>query len=162
MGLSIGIDLGSTFSVVSYVKNGVAEVIPNCEGNRITPSVFSLDDSNNILVGELAVDQESTDPQKSIRLVKRKMSNGFEKLYTYDDVSFSPCEVSSEILKKLKRDAEDYLGSEVTDAVITVPAYFNNDERQATKKAGELAGLNVLRIINEPTAASLAYGLDKK
>jgi len=161
MGLSIGIDLGSTFSVVSYVKNGVAEVIPNCEGNRITPSVFSLDDSNNILVGELAVDQESTDPQKSIRLVKRKMSNGFEKLYTYDDVSFSPCEVSSEILKKLKRDAEDYLGSEVTDAVITVPAYFNNDERQATKKAGELAGLNVLRIINEPTAASLAYGLDK-
>ena len=161
MGLSIGIDLGSTFSVVSYVKNGVAEVIPNCEGNRITPSVFSLDDSNNILVGELAVDQESTDTQKSIRLVKRKMSNGFEKLYTYDDVSFSPCEVSSEILKKLKRDAEDYLGSEVTDAVITVPAYFNNDERQATKKAGELAGLNVLRIINEPTAASLAYGLDK-
>lgn len=161
MGLSIGIDLGSTFSVVSHVKNGIAEVIPNCEGNRITPSVFALDDSNNILVGDLAVDQESTDPQKSIRLVKRKMSNGFEKLYTYDDVSFSPCEVSSEILKKLKRDAEDYLGSEVTDAVITVPAYFNNDERQATKKAGELAGLNVLRIINEPTAASLAYGLDK-
>jgi molecular chaperone DnaK len=161
MGLSIGIDLGSTFSVVSHVKNGIAEVIPNCEGNRITPSVFTLDDSNNILVGELAVDQEATDPQKSIRLVKRKMSNGFEKLYTYDDVSFSPCEVSSEILKKLKRDAEDYLGSEVTDAVITVPAYFNNDERQATKKAGELAGLNVLRIINEPTAASLAYGLDK-
>lgn len=161
MGLSIGIDLGSTFSVVSHVKNGIAEVIPNCEGNRITPSVFALDDSNNILVGELAVDQEATDPQKSIRLVKRKMSNGFEKLYTYDDISFSPCEVSSEILKKLKRDAEDYLGSEVTDAVITVPAYFNNDERQATKKAGELAGLNVLRIINEPTAASLAYGLDK-
>lgn len=161
MGLSIGIDLGSTFSVVSHVKNGIAEVIPNCEGNRITPSVFALDDSNNILVGDLAVDQESTDPQKSIRLVKRKMSNGFEKLYTYDDVSFSPCEVSSEILKKLKRDAEDYLGSEVSDAVITVPAYFNNDERQATKKAGELAGLNVLRIINEPTAASLAYGLDK-
>jgi molecular chaperone DnaK len=161
MGLSIGIDLGSTFSVVSYVKNGIAEVIPNFEGNRITPSVFALDESNNILVGELAVDQEAIDPQKTIRLVKRKMSSGFEKLFTYDDVSFSPCEVSSEILKKLKRDAEDYLGSEVTDAVITVPAYFNNDERQATKKAGELAGLNVLRIINEPTAASLAYGLDK-
>ena len=161
MGLSIGIDLGSTFSVVSYVKNGVAEVIPNCEGNRITPSVFAIDENLTRMVGDLAVDFEEENPDRAIRLVKRKMSSGFDKLYVFDNSQFTPCEISAEILKKLKRDAEDYLGQEVTDAVITVPAYFNNDERKATKAAGELAGLNVLRIINEPTAASLAYGLDK-
>jgi molecular chaperone DnaK len=161
MGLSIGIDLGSTFSVVSYVKNGVAEVIPNCEGNRITPSVFAVDENLTRMVGDLAVDFEAENPNRAVRLVKRKMSSGFDKLYIFDNAQFTPCEISSEILKKLKRDAEDYLGQEVTDAVITVPAYFNNDERKATKAAGELAGLNVLRIINEPTAASLAYGLDK-
>jgi len=161
MGLSIGIDLGSTFSVVSYVKNGVAEVIPNCEGNRITPSVFAVDENLTRMVGDLAVDFEAENPNRAVRLVKRKMSSGFDKLYSFDNAQFTPCEISSEILKKLKRDAEDYLGQEVTDAVITVPAYFNNDERKATKAAGELAGLNVLRIINEPTAASLAYGLDK-
>ena len=161
MGLAIGIDLGSTFSVVSYVKNDIPEVIPNAEGNRITPSVFALDDNLQSMIGELAMDYESDNPERIVRLVKRKMSNGFEKSYEFDSVKLSPCEISSEILKKLKRDAEDYLGQEVTEAVITVPAYFNNDERQATKAAGELAGLKVLRIINEPTAASLAYGLDK-
>ncbi len=162
MGIAIGIDLGSTFSVVSYVKNDIPEVIPNAEGNRITPSVFSLDEDNNVLVGDLAVDYESQVPDRTIRLVKRKMAQGFEDLYSFGLwTKYSPYLVSAEILKKLKRDAEDYLGQEVTDAVITVPAYFNNDERKATKMAGELAGLNVLRIINEPTAASLAYGLDK-
>ena len=162
MGLAIGIDLGSTFSVVSYVKNDIPEVIPNAEGNRITPSVFAIDEDNNVLVGDLAVDYESQVPDRTIRLVKRKMAQGFEDLYSFGGwAKYSPFRVSSEILKKLKRDAEDYLGQEVTDAVITVPAYFNNDERKATKMAGELAGLNVLRIINEPTAASLAYGLDK-
>jgi len=162
MGLAIGIDLGSTFSVVSYVKNDIPEVIPNAEGDRITPSVFALDEDNNILVGNLAVDYESQVPERTIRLVKRKMAQGFEDLYTFGEwTKYSPFRVSSEILKKLKRDAENFLGQEVTDAVITVPAYFNNDDRQATKAAGEMAGLNVLRIINEPTAASLAYGLDK-
>ena len=161
MGLAIGIDLGSTFSVVSFVKNDIPEVIPNAEGNRITPSVYALDDSHQSMVGDLAVDFEAENPDRTIRLVKRKMSSGFDKSFDFGNVKLSPCDVSSEILKKLKRDAEDFLGQEVTDAVITVPAYFNNDERQATKAAGELAGLNVLRIINEPTAASLAYGLDK-
>ncbi len=129
--------------------------------NRITPSVYALDDSHQSMVGDLAVDFEAENPDRTIRLVKRKMSSGFDKSFDFGNVKLSPCDVSSEILKKLKRDAEDFLGQEVTDAVITVPAYFNNDERQATKAAGELAGLNVLRIINEPTAASLAYGLDK-
>ena len=162
MGLAIGIDLGSTFSVVSFVKNDIPEVIPNAEGNRITPSVFALDEDNNVLVGDLAVDYESQVPDRTVRLVKRKMTQGFEDIYSFGEwTKYSPYRVSSEILKKLKRDAEDYLGQEVTDAVITVPAYFNNDERKSTKIAGELAGLNVLRIINEPTAASLAYGLDK-
>ena len=161
MGLAIGIDLGSTFSVVSFVKNDIPEVIPNAEGNRITPSVYAIDENLQSMVGDLAVDFEAENPDRTIRLVKRKMSSGFNKSFDFGDVKLSPCDVSSEILKKLKRDAEDFLGQEVTDAVITVPAYFNNDERQATKAAGELAGLNVLRIINEPTAASLAYGLDK-
>jgi molecular chaperone DnaK len=164
MGLSVGIDLGSTFSVISHVNaEGVAEVIPNCEGDRITPSVFAIDESGNNLVGLLAVEYENTHPKNIVRLVKRQMSKGFDKTYVFDDsVQMSPIEISSEILKKLKRDAEDYLGDNITEAVITVPAYFNNDQRVATKTAGELAGLKVLRIINEPTAAALAYGLDKK
>jgi molecular chaperone DnaK len=161
MGLAIGIDLGSTFSVVSFVKNDIPEVIPNAEGNRITPSVYAIDENLQSMVGDLAVDFEAGNPDRTLRLVKRKMSSGFDKSFDFGNIKLSPCDVSSEILKKLKRDAEDFLGQEVTDAVITVPAYFNNDERQATKAAGELAGLNVLRIINEPTAASLAYGLDK-
>ena len=164
MGLSVGIDLGSTFSVISHVNaEGVAEVIPNCEGDRITPSVFAIDESGNNLVGSLAVEYETTNPKNIVRLVKRQMSKGFDKTYVFDEsTQMSPIEISSEILKKLKRDAEDYLGDNITEAVITVPAYFNNDQRVATKTAGELAGLKVLRIINEPTAAALAYGLDKK
>ena len=161
MSIAVGIDLGSTFSVISYVNSdGVAEVIPNSQGDKITPSVFAVDDLNNFLVGSLAVEYETTNPN-SIRLVKRKMSNGFDKCYSFLNFNLSPVEISAEILKKLKLDAEEYLNQSITQAVITVPAYFNHDQRQATKAAGELAGLNVLRIINEPTAASLAYGLDK-
>jgi molecular chaperone DnaK len=160
---AVGIDLGSTFSVISYVKNdGNVEVIPNAEGNRITPSVFAIDDNSQIMVGDLATEFESSCPKNTVRLVKRRMSRGFEKSYSFgNSITMSPVEISAEIIKKLKRDAEDYLGESITDAVITVPAYFNNSEREATKAAGELAGLKVLRIINEPTAASLAYGLDK-
>lgn len=166
MSIAVGIDLGSTFSVVSYVKaDGSIEVIPNSEGNRITPSVFAIDDQSQIMIGDLAAEYELVNPERVIRLVKRNMSNGMNKIYDFDNfvnpIKFSPCEISSEILKKLKKDAEDYLGEEIKEAVITVPAYFNNSEREATKAAGELAGLKVLRIINEPTAASLAYGLDK-
>jgi molecular chaperone DnaK len=161
MSIAVGIDLGSTFSVISYVNSdGVAEVIPNSQGDKITPSVFAVDDLNNFLVGSLAVEYETTNPN-SIRLVKRKMSNGFDKCYSFSNFNLSPVEISAEILKKLKLDAEEYLNQLITQAVITVPAYFNHDQRQATKAAGELAGLSVLRIINEPTAASLAYGLDK-
>lgn len=162
MGIAVGIDLGSTFSVISYVNSdGVAEVIPNAEGDRITPSVFAVDDSN-FLIGSLAVDYENNNPKNTIRLIKRQMGKGFDKSLTFDNLKLSPVDISAEILKKLKRDAEEYLNEPITQAVITVPAYFNHDQRQATKAAGELAGLNVLRIINEPTAASLAYGLDKK
>jgi molecular chaperone DnaK len=160
MGFAIGIDLGSTFSVVSYVNsNDQAEVIPNDLGERITPSVVAFGDE--IYVGQYAVDMEQHLPfSHSIRVVKRHM--GTNKRFLINEKSYSPEQVSSYILKYLKTCAENFLGGEVTDAVITVPAYFNNDQRQATKTAGELAGLNVLRIINEPTAASLAYGLDKK
>jgi len=160
MGYAIGIDLGSTFSVVSHVnENDQAEVIPNDLGERITPSVVSFGDE--IYVGQYAVDMEQHLPfSHTIRVVKRHM--GTNKRFEINDKSYSPEEISSYILKYLKSCAERYLGVEVTEAVITVPAYFNNDQRQSTKTAGELAGLKVLRIINEPTAASLAYGLDKK
>jgi len=160
MGYAIGIDLGSTFSVVSYVNsNDQPEVIPNDLGERITPSVVSFGDE--IYVGQYAVDMEQHLPFFStIRVVKRHM--GTSKRFAINGKSYSPEEISSHILKYLKLCAETYLGTEVTEAVITVPAYFNNDQRQSTKTAGELAGLKVLRIINEPTAASLAYGLDKK
>jgi molecular chaperone DnaK len=160
MSYAIGIDLGSTFSVVSYVnENDQAEVIPNDLGERITPSVVSFGDE--VYVGQYAVDMEQHLPfSHTIRVVKRHM--GTSKRFVIKDKSHSPEEISSHILKYLKNCAERYLGTEVTEAVITVPAYFNNDQRQSTKTAGELAGLKVLRIINEPTAASLAYGLDKK
>ena len=160
MSYAIGIDLGSTFSVVSYVNdNDQVEVIPNDLGDRITPSVVSFGDE--VYVGQYAVDMEQHMPfSHTIRVVKRHM--GTNKRFQVNEKSYSPEEVSSYILKYLKNCAERYLGSEVTEAVITVPAYFNNDQRQSTKTAGELAGLKVLRIINEPTAASLAYGLDKK
>jgi len=164
MSIAVGIDLGSTFSVVSYAKtDGSVEVIPNSEGNRITPSVFAIDEDGQIMVGDLASEYESFNQDRVVRLVKRKMSDGFTKSYRFgDSLTLSPCDISTEIIKKLKSDAENYLGESVTEAVITVPAYFNNSEREATKSAGEKAGLKVLRIINEPTAASLAYGLDKK
>jgi molecular chaperone DnaK len=160
MSYAIGIDLGSTFSVVSYVnENDQAEVIPNDLGERITPSVVSFGDE--VYIGQYAVDMEQHLPfSHTIRVVKRHM--GTNKRFVIEDKSYSPEEISSYILKYLKNCAERHLGSEVTEAVITVPAYFNNDQRQSTKTAGELAGLKVLRIINEPTAASLAYGLDKK
>ncbi len=160
MSYAIGIDLGSTFSVVSYVNDkDQAEVIPNDLGERITPSVVSFGDE--IYVGQYAVDMEQHLPfSHTIRVVKRQM--GTNKRFIIEDKSYSPEEVSAHILKYLKNCAERHLGVEVTEAVITVPAYFNNDQRQSTKTAGELAGLKVLRIINEPTAASLAYGLDKK
>ena len=160
MSHAIGIDLGSTFSVVSYVnENDQAEVIPNDLGERITPSVVSFGDE--IYVGQYAVDMEQHLPfSHTIRVVKRQM--GTNMRFDINNKSYSPEEVSSYILKYLKNCAERHLGTEVTEAVITVPAYFNNDQRQSTKTAGELAGLKVLRIINEPTAASLAYGLDKK
>jgi molecular chaperone DnaK len=160
MSYAIGIDLGSTFSVVSYVnENDQAEVIPNDLGERITPSVVSFGDE--VYIGQYAVDMEQHLPfSHTIRVVKRHM--GTNKRFVIEDKSYSPEEVSSYILKYLKNCAERHLGTEVTEAVITVPAYFNNDQRQSTKTAGELAGLKVLRIINEPTAASLAYGLDKK
>jgi len=160
MGYAIGIDLGSTFSVVSYVNsNDQPEVIPNDLGERITPSVVSFGDE--IYVGQYAVDMEQHLPYfHTIRVVKRHM--GTNKRFDINGKSYSPEEVSSYILRYLKQCAETHLGMEVTEAVITVPAYFNNDQRQSTKTAGELAGLKVLRIINEPTAASLAYGLDKK
>jgi molecular chaperone DnaK len=160
MGYAIGIDLGSTFSVVSYVnEEDHVEVIPNDLGERITPSVVSFGDE--VYVGQYAVDMEQQLPfSHTIRVVKRHM--GTNKRFVIEDKSYSPEEISSYILKYLKSCAERHLGVEVTEAVITVPAYFNNDQRQSTKTAGELAGLKVLRIINEPTAASLAYGLDKK
>lgn len=160
MSYAIGIDLGSTFSVVSYVnENDQAEVIPNDLGERITPSVVSFGDE--VYIGQYAVDMEPHLPfSHTIRVVKRHM--GTNRRFIIKDKSYSPEEISSYILKYLKNCAERHLGSEVTEAVITVPAYFNNDQRQSTKTAGELAGLKVLRIINEPTAASLAYGLDKK
>lgn len=160
MSYAIGIDLGSTFSVVSYVnENDQAEVIPNDLGERITPSVVSFGDE--VYIGQYAVDMEQHLPfSHTIRVVKRHM--GTNKRFVIEDKSYSPEEVSSYILKYLKNCAERHLGYEVTEAVITVPAYFNNNQRQSTKTAGELAGLKVLRIINEPTAASLAYGLDKK
>jgi molecular chaperone DnaK len=160
MSYAIGIDLGSTFSVVSYVNDSdQAEIIPNDLGERITPSVVSFGDE--IYVGQYAVDMEQHLPYShTIRVVKRHM--GTNKRFEVDNKSYSPEEVSSFIIKYLKGCAERSLGCEVTEAVITVPAYFNNDQRQSTKTAGELAGLKVLRIINEPTAASLAYGLDKK
>jgi molecular chaperone DnaK len=162
MSIAVGIDLGTTFSVISYVNdNDEVEVISNSYGNRTTPSVVSYDIDGNIYVGEVAIEMSSNLPvENTVYVVKRSMGKNIR--YKINNKEFSPEEISSEILKYLKNCAEDYLGKEITDAVITVPAYFNNDQRQSTKTAGELAGLNVLRIINEPTAASLAYGLDKK
>ena len=180
----IGIDLGTTNSCVSVMEGGEPVVIPNSEGSRTTPSVVAITESGERLVGQIAKRQAITNPDNTIFSIKRLIGRKYDstevtearKHLPYKIVKaangdahveirgkvYSPAEISAMILQKMKQTAEDYLGEKVTDAVITVPAYFNDSQRQATKDAGQIAGLNVLRIINEPTAASLAYGMDKK
>jgi molecular chaperone DnaK len=160
MSRAVGIDLGTTNSCVAVLEAGEPVVIANAEGSRTTPSVVAFAKNGEVLVGEVAKRQAVTNPDRTIRSIKRHMGDGTYKV-SIDDKSFTPQEISARVLGKLKRDAEAYLGETVTDAVITVPAYFNDAQRQATKEAGEIAGLKVLRIVNEPTAAALAYGLDK-
>jgi molecular chaperone DnaK len=157
---AVGIDLGTTNSVVAVLEGGEPVVIPNAEGHRITPSVVGYSKTGEILVGEVAKRQAITNPDRTVRSIKRQMGRKDWSL-DIDGKKWTPQEISAQILGKLKRDAEAYLGDKVTQAVITVPAYFDDAQRQATKEAGQVAGLEVLRIINEPTAASLAYGLDK-
>ncbi|RBM14943.1 molecular chaperone DnaK [Streptomyces sp. PT12] len=159
MARAVGIDLGTTNSVVSVLEGGEPTVITNAEGARTTPSVVAFAKNGEVLVGEVAKRQAVTNVDRTIRSVKRHMGTDWK--IGLDGKDFNPQQISAFILQKLKRDAEAYLGEKVTDAVITVPAYFNDHERQATKEAGEIAGLNVLRIVNEPTAAALAYGLEK-
>ena len=156
----IGIDLGTTNSCVAVLEGGEAVVIPNAEGNRTTPSVVAFSKDGQRLVGQIAKRQAVTNPDRTVQSIKREM--GSDHKVKIDGKEFSPQEISAMILQKLKTDAEAYLGKPVTDAVITVPAYFSDSQRQATKDAGKIAGLNVQRIINEPTAAALAYGLDKE
>ena len=160
MARAVGIDLGTTNSVVSVLEGGEPKVIANAEGFRTTPSVVAFTKDGEVLVGETAKRQAVTNVDRTLTSVKRHMGTDW-KTQAIDGKAYTPQEISARILQKLKRDAEEYLGDTVTDAVITVPAYFNDAERQATKEAGEIAGLNVLRIINEPTAAALAYGLDR-
>jgi molecular chaperone DnaK len=160
MAKAVGIDLGTTNSVVAVLEGGESTVIANAEGARTTPSVVGFSKSGEVLVGEVAKRQAVTNPDRTIQSVKRHMGTDWST--TVDGKSYTAQEVSARILMKLKRDAEAYLGEDVTQAVITVPAYFGDAERQATKEAGQIAGLEVLRIINEPTAAALAYGLDKE
>jgi molecular chaperone DnaK len=160
MARAVGIDLGTTNSVIASLEGGDPTVIPNAEGARTTPSVVAFKEGE-ILVGEVAKRQAITNPDKTVRSIKRHMGESDWSIEA-NGKTYTPQEISARILMKLKRDAESYLGTPVTDAVITVPAYFNDAQRQATKEAGQIAGLNVLRIINEPTAASLAYGLDKE
>lgn len=183
MGATIGIDLGTTNSCVSVYEGGEAKIIANKEGKNTTPSIVAFTDKEEILVGESAKRQAITNPEKTIYSIKRIMGLMMDEEHAKDAISkvgykivdrngaaaveiagktYTPQEISAKILGKLKADAEAYLGQEVTDAVITVPAYFNDAQRKATQEAGTIAGLNVLRIINEPTAAALAYGLDKK
>src|SRR5687767_12401240 len=157
---AVGIDLGTTNSVVSVLEAGDPVVIPNAEGARTTPSVVAFSKNGEVLVGEVAKRQAITNPDRTIRSVKRHMGTGWS--IDIDAKKYTAQEISARVLQKLKRDAEAYLGDTVTQAVITVPAYFNDAERTATKEAGQVAGLEVLRIINEPTAAALAYGLDKE
>ncbi len=159
MARAVGIDLGTTNSVVSVLEGGEPTVIANAEGSRTTPSIVAFAKNGEVLVGEVAKRQAVTNPDRTIRSVKREMGSTWH--VDIDGKKYTPQEISARVLMKLKRDAEAYLGETITDAVITVPAYFNDAQRQATKEAGEIAGFNVLRIINEPTAAALAYGLDK-
>src|SRR5947199_6314353 len=158
---AVGIDLGTTNSVVAVLEGGEPVVIPNAEGSRVTPSVIGFSKTGEILVGEVAKRQAITNPDRTVRSIKRHMGEKDWSL-DVDGKKWTPQEVSAQILGKLKRDAEAFLGDKVTQAVITVPAYFDDSQRQATKEAGQIAGLEVLRIINEPTAAALAYGLDKQ
>ncbi len=160
MGKVIGIDLGTTNSCVSVLEGGEPVVIPNAEGNRTTPSIVAFAKSGERLVGEPAKRQAITNPDRTIMSIKRHMGTDYK--VKIDDKEYTPQDISAMILQKLKADAESYLGETVTDVVITVPAYFTDSQRQATKDAGKIAGLNVRRIINEPTAASLAYGMDKE
>lgn len=158
-GATIGIDLGTTFSAVAVLEGGKPVIISNSEGTRTTPSVVHIKD-DEVIVGQVARNQAIVDPSHTVRSIKRKM--GTNEKMEIGNKEYTPEEISAMILQKLKRDAESYLGQPVRNAIITVPAYFNDAQRQATKNAGEIAGLNVLRIINEPTSASLAYGLDKQ
>jgi len=184
MGKVIGIDLGTTNSCVAVMEGSEAKVITNPEGGRTTPSVVAVSDNGERLVGQIAKRQAITNPENTVFAVKRLIGRKYSSKEVQDDIKIlpykieqaengdlrinmrgklnSPAEISSFILANIKHTAEEYLGEKVTDAVVTVPAYFDDNQRQATKDAGRIAGLNVLRIINEPTAASLAYGLDKK
>jgi molecular chaperone DnaK len=159
MARAVGIDLGTTNSCVSVLEGGEPTVIANAEGSRTTPSIVAFARNGEVLVGEVAKRQAVTNPDRTIRSVKREIGSTWS--IDIDGKKYSPQEISARVLMKIKRDAEAYLGEQVTDAVITVPAYFNDAQRTATKEAGEIAGFNVLRIVNEPTAAALAYGLDK-
>ncbi|GAA2702193.1 molecular chaperone DnaK [Micromonospora olivasterospora] len=159
MARAVGMDLGTTNSCVSVLEGGEPTVIANAEGSRTTPSIVAFARNGEVLVGEVAKRQAVTNPDRTIRSVKREIGTNWT--VDIDGKKYTPQEISARTLMKLKRDAEAYLGEQITDAVITVPAYFNDGQRQATKEAGEIAGFNVLRIVNEPTAAALAYGLDK-
>ena len=160
MGKIIGIDLGTTNSCVAVMEGGQPTVIANTEGARTTPSVVAFTKAGERLVGEPAKRQAVTNAERTISSIKREMGSDYR--VAIDEKKYSPQEISAMILQKLKADAEGYLGEKVTEAVITVPAYFNDAQRQATKDAGKIAGLDVKRIINEPTAAALAYGLDNE
>ena len=157
---TIGIDLGTTNSCVAVMENGEPVVIANAEGSRTTPSVVAFQKDGERLVGQVAKRQTVSNPDRTVSSIKRHMGSDYK--VNIDGKSYTPQEISAMILSKLKKDAESYLGGPVTDAVITCPAYFTDSQRQATKDAGKIAGLNVLRIINEPTAAALSYGLDKE
>src|SRR5262245_23740783 len=160
MARAVGIDLGTTNSCVSVLEGGEPTVIANAEGSRTTPSIVAFARNGEVLVGEVAKRQAVTNADRTIRSVKREMGTNWS--IEIDGKKYTSQEISARTLQKLKRDAEAYLGDTVTQAVITVPAYFDDAQRQATKEAGQVAGLEVLRIINEPTAAALAYGLDKE
>src|SRR5215510_826658 len=160
MARAVGIDLGTTNSVVAVLEGGEPTVIANAEGSRTTPSVVAFAKNGEVLVGEVAKRQAVTNVDRTIRSVKRQMGTDWK--VTIDGKKFTAQQISAFILQKLKRDAESYLGETINDAVITVPAYFSDAQRQATKEAGQIAGMNVLRIINEPTSAALAYHLEKE
>ena len=160
MGKIIGIDLGTTNSCVAVMEGGEPVVIANAEGSRTTPSVVAFSKTGERMVGQVAKRQAVTNPDRTVSSIKRHMGSNYK--VNIDGKNFTPPEISAMVLSKLKADAESYLGGTVTEAVITVPAYFNDSQRQATKDAGKIAGLDVKRIINEPTAAALAYGLDKE